>query len=235
MPFTLVSARALFEMEEAINKLALTQPQIGFNGGLIFQKDNDHYKIIKEKTIDSAIALKIIQLIENEFPQITLCVYDEKYWYAAKIDRGTQLETQLTGFEPNITNLEELCTPSRKIFKLMMLIFEEKLLQQVTDTLQQHFGKNVMIQRSGEYWLEITSNQAKKSSGIQYIMDLEKLSKNETAAFGDGRNDIPMFQSVGLPIAMTNASTEIKQYAQKITDSNDLNGVGTGVHKYLMH
>lgn len=37
LPMTLVSARAPIEMRGAIQALWLTGPQIGFNGGLIFE------------------------------------------------------------------------------------------------------------------------------------------------------------------------------------------------------
>lgn len=38
IPVTLVSARAPLEMKDAINKLGLNTPQIGFNGGLIYER-----------------------------------------------------------------------------------------------------------------------------------------------------------------------------------------------------
>ena len=65
-------------------------------------------------------------------------------------------------------------------------------------------------------------------------MKEEKLHRNSLAAFGDGHNDLPMFERVGTAIAMDNASQEIKDHAQHITKSNDGDGVGYGIHTFLL-
>lgn len=92
---------------------------------------------------------------------------------------------------------------------------------------------NVSIKQTGLNYLEITNVKAKKSRGIKYIQDLENISKDEMAAFGDGHNDLPMFASVGTPIVMENALDEIKAYGKFITQTNDENGVAFGIEKYL--
>lgn len=50
-----------------------------------------------------------------------------------------------------------------------------------------------------------------------------------TIAFGDGNNDIEMFQSVKISIAMGNASSKVKQNANHVTDRCDNNGI----YKYI--
>ena len=42
-----------------------------------------------------------------------------------------------------------------------------------------------------------------------------------------------MLEMVGYPIVMDNAFDDIKAIAYKITKSNDEDGVGYGIHKYL--
>lgn len=62
----------------------------------------------------------------------------------------------------------------------------------------------------------------------------KNLKKEETATFGDGHNDIPMLEMVGFPIVMANAFKDVKAHAFKITKSNDEDGVGYGIHRYLV-
>lgn len=64
-------------------------------------------------------------------------------------------------------------------------------------------------------------------------MEQEHLTKIETAAFGDGHNDLPMLEMVGNPIVMDNAAPEIKTIAKYITKSNIEDGVGYGITHYL--
>lgn len=57
--------------------------------------------------------------------------------------------------------------------------------------------------------------------------------KEETAAFGDGHNDLPMLKMVGYPIVMRNALDDIKRVAYRVTKTNDEDGVGYGIENFL--
>ncbi len=53
-----------------------------------------------------------------------------------------------------------------------------------------------------------------------------------TYAFGDGVNDISMFEVVDHPIAMGNATEKLRPYAEYITDDNKSGGIVNGLKKY---
>ena len=55
-----------------------------------------------------------------------------------------------------------------------------------------------------------------KGVGIENVLKVLNLSKEESMAFGDGNNDIEMLQSVGLGVAMENASDALKAVADDI-------------------
>ena len=50
-------------------------------------------------------------------------------------------------------------------------------------------------------------------------------SKEEAIAFGDGKNDIDMFQIADKSYAVANAHNDLKQYATEVILSNDEDGV----------
>lgn len=58
---------------------------------------------------------------------------------------------------------------------------------------------------------------------------------DQLAAFGDGENDIPMFKKVGLPIAVANATEDVKQYAKFISTSNSDDGVANGMQQHVFN
>lgn len=64
-----------------------------------------------------------------------------------------------------------------------------------------------------------------KRVGIDKMIEHFGISLEETMAFGDGGNDIPMLEHAGISIAMGNAGDEVKQSADYVTDSVDENGV----------
>lgn len=234
IPVTLVSARAPMEMLEAIEALDLTGPQVAFNGGLIYQMKNGkvlplHIDIIKRKTAQDLLAK-----VRQHFPQVSLSYYDLNHWYCDKIDKGIRYEYDLTRQAPTLINDQQpFLQAQENTFKIMMICFEEEGMRELEKYLQALELPDVSIQRSGKFYLEITSKNAKKSKGISYILKKEGLEKEETAAFGDGHNDLPMLEMVGYPIVMANAFADIKKVAYKVTKSNDKDGVGYGIHKFL--
>lgn len=69
-----------------------------------------------------------------------------------------------------------------------------------------------------------------KGIAIEHMLSHYEISKDEAIAFGDGMNDIDMFQAVGTGVAMGNASEEVKKIANDVCGDvrND------GVYHYLM-
>ena len=52
-----------------------------------------------------------------------------------------------------------------------------------------------------------------KGTGIAKVLEYYHLGRSEALAFGDGNNDIEMFQAVGNSVAMENASDQLKAVA----------------------
>ncbi len=233
IPLTLVSARAPMEMREAIEALQLTGPQVGFNGGLIYQIVDGKVKPLHIDILPRKTAQTILQAVRQHFPQISVSYYDMMNWYCDRIDEGIRLEFNITRQAPTLTNEADFLAAKDNTFKIMMITLDNDDLLALEKYLQALDLGEVSILRSGQYHLEITSKTAKKSKGITYILKKEGLDKSQTAAFGDGHNDIPMFEMVGYPIVMGNAFPDIKELAYKVTRSNDEHGVGYGIRKYL--
>jgi HAD-superfamily hydrolase, subfamily IIB len=231
IPFTLVSARAPMEMEAAITKLGLTEPQIGFNGGLIYQKTDNGFKVLNDNPLNMSSFWQLMKVIQNNFSAVSCSCYGLNEWYAEKIDSGIEYESKLTGQKATVTDFDKLS--DTKLYKIMMITFDLELMNKLNTALLSLHIPDVSIKRSGDNYLEITSNLAQKSKGIKYIQKLEKLAKEDMAAFGNGHNDLPMLTNVGWPIVMDNAPDEIKQYGKYITKSNDNNGVAYGINHLL--
>ena len=79
------------------------------------------------------------------------------------------------------------------------------------------------------------STKNTKASGILKILDHYGIEVKDSYAFGDGKNDIEMLNTVGRGIAMGNASEEIKQHADKVTLSVSEDGVAKGIEKFIFN
>ncbi len=76
---------------------------------------------------------------------------------------------------------------------------------------------------SGEPWLDIVSKSASKSNAIKQLKEL--LNCDKVVVFGDGKNDIDMFNSADMAYAMENAVPELKNAATSLIQSNNDHGV----------
>lgn len=64
-----------------------------------------------------------------------------------------------------------------------------------------------------------------KAIGIDKIIEHFGIALEETMAFGDGGNDMPMLRHAGIGVAMGNAEEEVKQAADYTTTSVDDDGI----------
>ena len=125
IPLTLVSARAPMEMQEAIQDLSLSGPQIAFNGGLIFETIDNHIHPLHADPLPQGAAQQLLAGIHQHFPQVSLSYYDLTHWYCAKIDSGIRYEFNLTQCAPTlIQDTEVFLRAPINTFKIMLIAFE---------------------------------------------------------------------------------------------------------------
>lgn len=72
---------------------------------------------------------------------------------------------------------------------------------------------------------DITHRDADKGKGLEAMVAHERLETAETAAFGDGGNDISIIRRAGIGIAMGNAGDNVKEAADLVTASVDDDGI----------
>ncbi len=76
---------------------------------------------------------------------------------------------------------------------------------------------------SDEQWLEIMPKDVTKASAVQKLKQITQ--SDYVVVFGDGINDLEMFEVADECYAMSNAEPELKAAATKIIEGNDNDGV----------
>lgn len=64
-----------------------------------------------------------------------------------------------------------------------------------------------------------------KGIGVKKMLEYYHLDKTQAMAFGDGNNDIEMFQEVGTSVAMGNSSKELKEIANDVCGDVSEDGI----------
>ena len=90
------------------------------------------------------------------------------------------------------------------------------------------FAKNVpnsRITRWQEGGVDIISKTGGKAVGIEKMLELYGINRDEIIAFGDGENDMEMLEFAKIGVAMGNASDIVKAKADYLTDHIDEDGI----------
>ncbi|HSR04340.1 MAG TPA: Cof-type HAD-IIB family hydrolase [Proteiniclasticum sp.] len=82
--------------------------------------------------------------------------------------------------------------------------------------------------------LEVFHKDVGKERGIDALIKKLGITKEEVMAIGDAENDLSMITYAGLGVAMGNASSEVKEAADYITDTNNEAGVGKAIRKFCL-
>ena len=81
----------------------------------------------------------------------------------------------------------------------------------------------VAIKAQGLAWLDVHHSEGSKANGVRHVA--ERQGYEEVIAFGDGDNDISLFEFATESYAMDNADQELKDIATRIIGHHDEDGV----------
>ena len=81
--------------------------------------------------------------------------------------------------------------------------------------------------------IHVTHEHGTKRYGVERLIEMLDIHKDNVIAIGDSHNDLPLFEAAGLKIVMGNAPEEVKLIADFVTATLDEDGVAVAIEKYL--
>ena len=82
--------------------------------------------------------------------------------------------------------------------------------------------------------IEVNANGIHKGNALLRLGELLGIERKEIMAFGDGKNDRKMLETVGIGVAMANSVPEVLEAADMVTVSNDDDGVAKVIEQYVL-
>jgi hydroxymethylpyrimidine pyrophosphatase-like HAD family hydrolase len=79
--------------------------------------------------------------------------------------------------------------------------------------------------------LEVHDPAATKWRAIEWLLDEWDIRPEQVVAIGDDVNDVPMLRGAGLSFAMGNAPDAVKAAADRVTATNEENGVALALRE----
>ncbi|SDC22247.1 Cof subfamily of IIB subfamily of haloacid dehalogenase superfamily/HAD-superfamily hydrolase, subfamily IIB [Pelagirhabdus alkalitolerans] len=174
--------------------------------------------------VESDVVEQVVShcLTLNPNADISLEVKDR--WYSFK-DLDYQ-DLMHIDFHPEVIDYENLI--SLDATKILVTDFsdKERLVKPFQDQL------NIVV-TDEDRLIQIASQKASKEQAVEHILNQHKLDFTDVACFGDDHNDIGLFEMCGYPIALKNSIDQLKLLAKDVTLSNNENGVGEVLQKWL--
>ncbi len=225
MIFSYATARSLITAKKVTKGIKAKIPLIVYNGTFII--DNITEEILIANYFDDSVYSVLEDLFsQNVYPIVYAYINGkEKFSFVPELcTNGMKmfLESRKGDIRTNsVDSLHKL--KEGNIFYITCIDEPEKLkplYDKYKDKFHCVYHTDIYTK---EQWLEIMPLEASKSHAIKQLQAL--LGCEKIIVFGDGKNDIDMFQIADESYAVTNAHEDLKKYATEVILSNDEDGV----------
>lgn len=221
----LVTGRMHCATKHLRDELGINSPVVSYQGGLI--KDSDG-KTLYQENLDSDYAKEIINWAHKNDVHLNLYIDDKLY--VEKDDDCVKRYTDGKFVPYTVCPFESL--KIENVNKILAIDYgnAERVTGWISE-LQAKFPE-LYIVKSTPFFCEIGSPMAKKSLGVEFLAKHWNLSQDEILTIGDQNNDIELLKAGGVKVAMGNATPELKECANYITDSVENDGFVKAIEKF---
>jgi Cof subfamily protein (haloacid dehalogenase superfamily) len=234
IPFTVASARSIVSIRHTLGNLPLKLPIIEINGAFITDYADGRHLAITD--IERSLVDDIYSRIDHHGCIPILSAFDglqDRVYFSRLCNPGMQwYYNERKGMNDNrLTAVESFPTVFHsRIVAFTVIETRQKLLSlaaeiqgEMSHLLESHFFENPYS--PGWWWLTIHDKQACKSRAVKTIAEWAGFDLQDVVVFGDNLNDIKMFQTGCHPVAVANATDDLKRHAAEIIGTNQEDSV----------
>lgn len=224
--FSYATARSIVTASKVTINLPLHLPVIVFNGTFIV--DPKTKKRLRSNIFAPKEAKRILDALLNEsiYPIVNTFFGDtEKFSYmqGKETDGILSFLQQRRGDIRNRPVFEKESLYDGEIFHIACIDEEEKLLPAYERFKEEFPCVLYRDMYSGDTWLELHPKGATKAEAAVALKQM--LHCDKIIFFGDGKNDIPLFEIADECYAVANAEDQLKAIATDTIESNENDGV----------
>lgn len=209
--FVLASGRPSFAMFEQAKQLQMDKYSgyvLAFNGGQLIDMSTN--EVIFHEGLDKEDIENIYNVsMELKIPMV---LYENDTVYANEDTENVRFEANQCKMKLKIfENLEEIYSKGIIETTKCMLIGEVDEIKKAEIFMKERYGKDYFIAISKPIFLEIANKNVNKGKTLRKLGEIEKIEMEKMIAVGDGGNDAPLLEVVGMPVAVENAIDDIKK------------------------
>ena len=224
-------------MPQNVRELPYVRYVITVNGAEVFDVARQQTVCGSEIPWERAVAVMerldgldvIYDCYQDGWGWMTQTLYDQAERYAANVHSLDMIKNLRTPVPELKALLKERASGVQKI----QIFFRDMELRAAMLRALPEAFPDLVVTTSIVNNIEINSREATKGAALEKLAAHLGIPVEETMAFGDDRNDIPMLLSAGIGVAMENAEEEVKKAADYVTDGCDDDGVANAILRFL--
>ncbi len=216
--FCVASGRQYWSLLEEFEQVKDDVIFIAENGALVVDKG----QVLSMEPLPNEKMGELIDLVNTlDGVHITICCPDAAYFQAGKLhdERG------MTSAYPQLHGEKNLRDQAFREDILKISVNDENGAEKNACRILTKAFPQWQTVLSGPYYCDVMKKDVTKGSAIEKIQQIYAVSKEESMAFGDYLNDIPMMERCHYSYAMANAHPELKAVCNFETLSHTENGV----------
>jgi Cof subfamily protein (haloacid dehalogenase superfamily) len=225
--FTITSSRPTIGMRFLIEPLGIALPIGAFNGSAIV---DPQLNPIEQHLIPKSAAQRSIELLTEFGIDVWLFTSDD--WLTRNGD-GEYVPKEQRAIRADPTIVEDFTPHLARACKVVGSTSDAELLIRCEDAIRQAVGAQATAVRSQSYYLDVTPPGCDKGTFVQAMARRLGIATTAVATIGDMQNDLAMFRTSGLSIAMGNATDDVKKQATHVTTSNEEEGFAGAIETIL--
>ena len=223
--FSFSTGRLHSAVTDIAKELEINNPIISLDGSIIV--DYPGGKTIFESFIKKKYVKKAISYAENYLLNIALCHSDAIYY----TEHNSVIPKTLNKFGARYEQIDSYDKYLDKTLEIVFIGENRETIKFVTDkfTFPYTIGCSTSFFRSqrykGVFYLEIRKAGSNKGKGLKRLLKYLKIPPRHAVVMGDWYNDISMFESKAIKIAVANSIPELVRRADHVTTkTNDKEG-----------
>lgn len=228
----LASGRPFHSMERYIEKLGLMQEghfSVCQNGSYIVDNGTKKWISGSFQTIEDLIRLD--ELMEPF--DVEISAMDDVGFYTRH--ENPSFFTKSSAFI-NKLKLERVLYedfPEDTHFGRFLILGSSSNIKKVLNNMPKELRDEYYAVQTAPFQIEVMNKDANKGYAVRALAKNLGITADEIMSIGNEKNDIPMLEQTGFPVAMANAVDELKKHAKFITKSNLQSGVAYAIRKLI--
>jgi Cof subfamily protein (haloacid dehalogenase superfamily) len=200
-------------------------PVVSYQGGLVKLGE----EVLYVRYINPEPAREIINWAKKNNVHLNLYMEDKLY-----VEHDSEAVRRYTGERGSgfiVKSFDEI--KLENVNKLLVVDFEdENKINMWKDYLTNRFPELYFV-KSMPYFCEVCHPEATKFHAVDFLREYYGLEQENILAIGDQNNDIDLLRAGGIKIAMGNATEDLKEVADYVTDTVNNNGFIKAVDKFV--